>query len=256
MGTHVVTWLNSVDVPMFVSRNQLKKRKSLPTAINDWCLDSGGFTEIGNYGLWRTTVEEYESEVLRLMSIGKMQWCAPQDWMCEPLMLLKTGLTVQEHQQRTVENFLELRSRRLPVIPVLQGWQIDDYVRCVEMYARAGVDLTSEATVGLGSVCRRQATNEIFEITRELAGYGLRLHGFGVKMSGLSKYGQFLVSADSMAWSFGGRMSPDKSCEKNNCANCLHYALSWREKVLARIAMCEPIFQDRLDFEECVMADG
>jgi hypothetical protein len=31
------------------------------------------------------------------------------DWMCEPFMLAKTGLSVREHQQRTVTNYLNPR---------------------------------------------------------------------------------------------------------------------------------------------------
>ena len=58
--------------------------------------------------------------------------------------------------------------------------------------------------VGLGSVCRRQATAEIDFITDELAGLGLRLHGFGVKALGLRQYADRHVSADSLAWSLRG----------------------------------------------------
>ena len=51
-------------------------------------------------------------------------WAAPQDWMCEPAIIAKTGLAVVEHQRRTVTNFLELQALApdLPFIPVLHGW--------------------------------------------------------------------------------------------------------------------------------------
>ena len=60
--------------------------------------------------------------------IGGLEWAAPMDWMCEPFMLAKTGLTVAEHQARTVANYLELRSLapELPFVPVLQGWSLDN----------------------------------------------------------------------------------------------------------------------------------
>src|SRR5262249_10265542 len=142
--------------------------------------------------------------------IGGLRWAAPQDFMCEPYVLAKTGLTIAEHQRRTVASFLDLRDRApdLPFIPVLQGWTLDDYRRCIELYARVGTDLTRAPVVGLGSVCRRQATAELETITRTLAGLGIRLHGFGVKTGGLDRYGRFLVSADSMAWSFAARRKP------------------------------------------------
>jgi len=48
----------------------------------------------------------------------------------------RPGLTVAEHQARTVANYLELHSLapELPFVPVLQGWSLDDCHRCVELY--------------------------------------------------------------------------------------------------------------------------
>ena len=56
-------------------------------------------------------------------------------------------LSVVDHQQRTVENFLQLRSLApdLPIIPVVQGWRLDDYLACVAMYAETGIDLAEGA---------------------------------------------------------------------------------------------------------------
>jgi hypothetical protein len=89
--------------------------------------------------------------------IGRLAWAAPQDWMCEPWIIAKTGLSIAEHQRRTVENYLTLRTLApdLPFIPVIQGWRRSDYLACVEMYVEAGVDLATAPVVGLGSVCRR-----------------------------------------------------------------------------------------------------
>ena len=35
------------------------------------------------------------------------------------------------------------RALGAPVIPVLQGWTLDDYLACVDLYASAGVDLAA-----------------------------------------------------------------------------------------------------------------
>lgn len=232
LGCYNAAWFKRLEIPLFVSRNRLIGRKTMPTALGTWALDSGGFTEVATHGRWRITAEQYADEVKRLQTIGNMDWCAPQDYMCEPPIVAKTGLTVEKHIQLTVENYLALKELDIPVIPVLQGWQLADYVACADLYRAHGVDLTAVRTVGLGSVCRRQATGEIEQITKELHSYGFRLHGFGVKTAGLHKYSQYLTSADSMAWSFGGRMTNDPHCSKRNCANCLHYALNWRTKVI------------------------
>lgn len=93
----------------------------------------------------------------------------------------------------------------------------------------AGIDLREFERVGLGSVCRRQATMEIFRVVYSLASQGLRLHGFGVKLQGLALCKDYLVSADSMAWSFAARREPPMRGHTGhkNCANCKIYAELW-----------------------------
>jgi len=158
--------------------------------------------------------------------------------MCEPFMLEKTGLTVREHQHRTTSNLLRLRDSGwgLPFIPVLQGWRVKDYLSHWEQYERAGVHLEDEPIVGVGSVCRRQATGEATAIFASLR--PLRLHGFGVKLSGLTRFGHFLTSCDSLAWSYEAWKQdarlPGHQTHKH-CGNCLDYALHWREGVIRRM---------------------
>lgn len=234
LGTDRVHWLKTVDVPLFVSRRCLMRYKSLPRAITTWALDSGGFTELSMFGEWRTSAATYAADIVRYKAeIGGLAWAAPQDWMCEPFMIQKTGLSIREHQRRTVSNFLELRQLGAPVIPVVQGYSLADYDQCVALYDAAGVDLAQQPLVGLGSVCRRQATDEIGHVCQLMHQLGItKLHGFGCKAGAIQRYGPLLASADSMAWSFGGRRNG--TCAfKSRCAHCLHYALEWRERVLS-----------------------
>jgi len=249
-------WLELVDVPLFVSHNRLSRRKRLPKARGAWSLDSGGFTELQNHGRWRIGPDQYIAAVRRYRDeIGHLRWAAPQDWMCEPIIIkggrvgpltfVGTGLSVPEHQRRTVENFLYLRDNApdLPFIPVLQGWTLSDYFDCIALYEQAGVDLASYPVIGLGSVCRRQATSEIGDITGALAAQGLRLHGFGVKKQGLERYDEHLVSADSQAWSKAARFAPKRpGCthRAKNCASCLSYALAWRADIVGDAAPAPP----------------
>jgi len=193
LGTHQVCWLGRTDVPLFVSHRRLALLGKLPKAAGRWALDSGGFSELSLYGRWETTPTQYATAIGRYHDqIRGLDWAAPQDWMCEPFMLAKTGRSIDWHQQATIDSYQWLNATvyGVDIIPVLQGWHLDDYLSHVDQYAAAGVDLTKARTVGLGSVCRRQATGEIAHIVRELAALGLRLHGFGVKTSGLSLYGR------------------------------------------------------------------
>ncbi len=238
VGAHQPHWLWRAGFPLFVSHRQLARRRGLRPASCRWALDSGGFTELSLHGRWVTGAEGYAAAVARYAeTIGGLDFAAPQDWMCEPHILARTGLSVREHQDRTVASYLELRrlAPDLPFIPVLQGWHLADYLRCVRLYAAAGVDLAAVPLTGLGSVCRRQSTAEIAVIVASLARLGIRLHGFGVKTSGLGRYGHLLVSADSMAWSYAARRLPAlPGCTGHkNCANCLAYATGWRSRILA-----------------------
>jgi hypothetical protein len=238
LGTHKPAWLKRTSVPLFVSRRSIADMRTPPRALGPWVLDSGGFTEIGTHGRWTVTARAYVDEVRRLRDdVGNLAWAAPQDWMCEPPMLHKTGLTVDEHQRRTVDNLLELRALApdLPIAPVLQGWEARDYVRCVELYADAGVDLVAEPIVGVGTVCRRQGTVDGVRVIHAIRGAapGIRLHGFGFKTKGLALLGSEIASADSMAWSYDARFNPPLPGHTHrSCANCMEYALLWRSRLL------------------------
>ncbi|MFE2532606.1 hypothetical protein [Streptomyces sp. NPDC059371] len=239
LGTHQPQWLGTANVPLFVSYRRLAGRRTLPRAIAPWALDSGGFTELSMHGAWRTPAHTYLAAVRRFRDeIGLMAWAAPMDWMCEPWITGLTGLSVGEHQRRTIDNFLHLRTAApdLPIIPVLQGWELDDYLTCADAYERAGIDLTAEPVVGLGSVCRRQATGQAAAIVTTLAARGLNLHGFGFKTLGLRSCGYALTSADSLAWSYDARRKPPLPGHSHkNCANCLPYALQWRTRTLTAL---------------------
>lgn len=251
LGAHQPGWLRTAGVPLFVSDSRLRRYRTLPRAVAPWALDSGGFTELQQNGRWTITATEYAARVRRYRDeVGSLEWAAPQDWMCESIVIsggrigrmhfVGTKLSVPIHQRYTVDNAVEL-SMIAPDLPwrrVLQGDTSDSYMRCADLYEQAGIDLTAEPLVGLGSVCRRQATGEIADIVRRLRERGItRLHGFGVKALGLKRYGHLLTSADSLAWSEDARRIGHPVCGTThprggkNCANCLPYALAWRERL-------------------------
>ena len=256
VGAHRPGWLETSPVPLCVAFHHLYARKrvgdAMPKAHGLWVLDSGAFTELQKHGEWRLDPDTYGGAVTRLIDdCGRPpQWVAIQDWMCEPWVIsggvhngirfAGTGLTVELHQELTVMSYVYLAREFyfVPWLPVLQGWTLQDYLRCVDMYAAAGVDLTEAPIVGLGSVCRRQNTSEIGTIVAALAARGLRLHGFGIKAQGLRQYAHLLASADSMAWSIDARWAksatrtPACRHEGPRCNNCLLYAVGWRDRLL------------------------
>ncbi len=252
LGIHVTGWLahsELADVPLFVSHQQLSKRKRLPRARGRWALDSGGFTELSKHGTWTITPESYVKAARRYRDeVGGLDWCAIQDWMCEAEILTKTGKTVREHQRLSVDSLLTLRDMapEMPWMAVLQGWSVSDYLHHIDMYSASGIDLLAEPVVGVGSVCRRQATEQAEYLIGRLHSLGLKIHAFGFKILGLRKVHRLIKSSDSMAWSFAARKDePLPGCLHKNCANCLKYALLWRSKMLQSLTR-PSLFQSRL----------
>ena len=110
LGTHQPNFLATAGVRLFVSHRRLAARKTLPRAAAGWALDSGGFSELSLYGDWRTTARDYNAAVRRYDDeIGKLEWAAIQDDMCEWEVLARTGLSIPEHQRRTVDSLCELQ---------------------------------------------------------------------------------------------------------------------------------------------------
>jgi hypothetical protein len=223
----------------FISRCRLARYRHLYAAKATWALDSGGFSELSKHGEWSITPRQYVSEIRRYAAeIGRMRWAAIMDWMCEPRVLAKTRRTVWDHQRLTVHSYLDLMSLAPEITwtPVIQGWTPPEYLRCVDLYAAHGIDLTRLEAVGVGSVCRRQATMEAYDIFKSLHALGIPLHGFGLKKAGLPFCAPFLTSADSLAWSFDARygLKRGQTCGEHSgsCANCYSYAYGWLHDML------------------------
>lgn len=257
-------------LPVCVTRSSLKDRVSIPKARGPVLFDSAsGFTELQRNGGYDFTPEAHVAFVRRVVEgLGRMpDAIATMDAMCEPWVIYGgwhkgryfhgtrkwRGMppdgpdedfesAVFKHLWWTITNYKKLvrLAPDLPWLVPLQGYHLHQYELCADMYEAAGVDLKAQPLIGLGSVCRREDTDEIEEIVAVMAARGYRLHGFGVKTDGLARYGLDLVSADSMAWSFGARkqgiLLPGHEGRHKNCANCLEYALQWREGVLDKLA--------------------
>jgi hypothetical protein len=216
----------------FISVNRLRGRKSA-FKVGDWIMDSGAFTEISTHGHYRHAVADYAAEIRRWKDNGNLLAAVSQDWMCEPWIIQKTGLSVAEHQRLTVERYDELLAENTGVyiLPVLQGYAPEDYVRHIRMY---GERLKPGAWVGVGSVCKRNGDQSaiarvLIAIKQERP--DLLLHGFGLKKTALSSdfITDQLHTADSMAWSFHAR-------KQGRNANSWREAMRWTTEILTRPA--------------------
>lgn len=200
-----------------ISINRVRGRKK-PVNCDEVIVDSAAFRELELYGAYRHSVDEFADELYRLHTTGvvKIAIAVAQDYMCEPFMLAKTGLTILDHQRLTIERYDALKAALderfggecpFPVMPVLQGYAPSDYARHIKMYSDR---LKLGMWVGVGSVCKRNGEPErIVEVLAAIHAVrpDLLLHGFGVKMTALlhSAIRDLLYSADSMAWSYAAR---------------------------------------------------
>lgn len=235
LGTPREAWLEyDTQIPFFISYRILRRKKNFKKVKMNWCLDSGGFTELSLYSKWTIDRDKYLDDCFTYYEeMGNVDFFCPQDWMCKPHILKNTQKTIQEHQQLTIDSYLYLKSSGLPFIPILQGWSIDDYLQHMRMYETVGIDLTKESTVGVGSICRRQGTEEINNLIKILSKH-INIHAFGAKIKGLTMFKDFIKSSDSMAWGTRARYSKDKffeDCKHKRCTCCYKYAQQWYWKI-------------------------
>jgi hypothetical protein len=197
IGGHHANRLSTWGVPMCVSRSALTGRATLPRAAEAWVYDSGAFSELGDHGGWTIGPHAYVRELRQFRDgIGHLVWAGPQDWMCEPDMIARTGLSVREHIDRTVGNFVNLMAEDpgVDIIPTIQGWRPAEYEACLDLYDKRGVRLADYPLVGVGSVCRRKSVKDVQAVLATVAAAGLRLHGFGQKTQALETCAEYLAS--------------------------------------------------------------
>ena len=209
----------------FVSVHALERRKS-GFPVNEWILDSGAFSTIKRHGGYPEPVSAYAARIRQFSRCGTLLAAVSQDYMCEPAMLTRTGLTVADHQRLTIERYDALLAENcggVSIMPVLQGYDPFDYAGHLCDY---GSRLKQGMWVGVGSICKRNANSATIETVLSAIKFwrpDLRLHGFDIKATALqSRVVQSLLeSADSMAWSFAARF---EGRDPNNIKEGIAYA--------------------------------
>lgn len=205
-----------------ISVNRLATRKSGFT-VGEWILDSGAFTSVTKHGGYKpSSLPSYASQVIRWSGNGNLLAAVSQDYMCEPFVLNRTGMTIADHQRLTIYRYKALRKivpTAIPLMPVLQGYAPIDYVSHIRQYGNL---LSQGLWVGVGSVCKRNSSTGAVEavltaIAKERP--DLKLHGFGLKLTALQSeiVQNLLHSSDSMAWSFAARRQGRSSHDINEC---------------------------------------
>ena len=213
-GVFVLKHAEKVDYA-FISINRLigvNRRKS-DFSCKTWIMDSGAFSQVCNSGDHVLSPLEYACQIKRWSRCGILLRAVSQDYMCEDFILEKSGKSVLEHQEMTIERYdqllagMDLIDCDVGIMPVIQGYSPESFQECVCMY---GSRLKQNQWVGVGSIASRAKEPElvldVLDAIREVRP-DLRLHGFGVKVRCLQdeRIRNHLFSADSMAWSFAAR---------------------------------------------------
>lgn len=239
----------------------------------DWALDSAGFTAMlqwarkgtqpGIAGIYPWTLSQY----ITLASMTSPSWWSQVDFCVEneiagnqsdvdyrvnatATLLEATLRFMYEWQNELAKSCSSTVVANLlkPPVPILQGYSVGDYLRCLDMMSavwdRWTPWLAAPKLIGLGSVCRRHLHHPqhgLFPILMGLEGNlptGSRLHLFGVKGTCLEeiKHLPWIASTDSMSWDFSSRVKARQA----RCSNTIQHRSTemsrWMTAAAKRIA--------------------
>lgn len=201
--------------------------RHFPKTANMTWLDFGGYSFFSRgHADYPFSVEAALCLVARI----KPNYYASLDYPCEPSISDAIDhVPVRERIHRTVQRADEMAQWDTQVtgtmVPVIQGYHLEDYTYCMDLYQQAGL---IRPYMAIGSVCARSDDSEIVTLIRNLyheaRERGIkRLHYFGLKVTeALKTMNGFIWSRDSaVAMIYGqqaglpdGRRYPRGQAEK------------------------------------------
>lgn len=241
----------------------------------DWALDSAGFTAMnlwkskgtqpGMAGIYPWSYEAY----VELATLLKPTWWASSDCCCEEeiagnkdevdfrlrataTLLEGTLRVVYKWQNQLAKEMSEsaIRNMITPPVPVIQGWEVDDYLRSYdqirEVWSRWEPWLAPPVLMGVGSVCRRHLTDRrhgLYAILEALDRHidpGTSLHYFGIKGHSLKRIKMMprISSVDSMAYDYGARVKALATKQSNTMAHRSAEMTRWMQAALKKASPC------------------
>lgn len=159
------------------------RRKRFPRGSGLRFLDCGGFTMLNRCGTYPFTTVNF----MNLVAFLRPDYYVPLDYPCEPGISRQLGLMTNEQRiEKTVENAVEMVHWEGHVggrmLPVIQGYTLGEYKRCIDLHVQAG---TMRDYMAVGSMCRRIEDSELHKLIVGISEYvGVsKLHFFGLKLS-------------------------------------------------------------------------
>ncbi|HNB04652.1 MAG TPA: hypothetical protein PKV97_01880 [Thauera aminoaromatica] len=205
----------------------------------DCALDSAGFVRGLSGYPW--SVEQY----VELAAGSSWAWWAQMDLPCEAAIAPDRETVVRRviesaalfrrcaaaaETARQASAFL--RETFADPMPVLQGRRLEDYQRSIELLSPL------PALVGVGSMCTRpihgpEGLVPIVEGLHQLLPASVQLHLFGVKgpaLAALERFGDRILSVDSMAYDIHARKTAHREQVSNTVARRTSVMLDWISK--------------------------
>ena len=183
-------------------------RTRLPEGFPDQLiLDSGGYSFFSRWGDYPFSIEDYVSLAHLLQDQYPLYRVATLDYPCEPDINRSHLMTNEDRITKTVYNAVSCydADKTLPWLPVIQGYTLDEYLHCVDLYNEAGIISDYWA---VGSLCSRKgelrSIKYLLTNLKELALSNVKVHAFGLNIPYIKDPQIFdlLYSSDSAAWTF------------------------------------------------------
>lgn len=204
-------------------------------------LDSGGFVAAVRYRGFPWTVRAY----LDLCAAAPWAWFASMDLCVEPEVAADRDEVLDRISGTVRLNRDCLREARLRgiadrFVPVIQGWRVDDYLRCLDLMP----DLDEFPIVGVGSMCRRHVEGPtgvlqvVHELDQALGDSPARLHLFGLKSQGMEAVRAHprVWGFDSQAYGVAARQDARKARASKSNAYLAAVMERWCERQRERLA--------------------
>jgi len=239
--------VTSIKYP-YVLINYMTKNNRPPPSVRILFVDCGGFPSSFLYGGYTSSDEDY----LRYVKNVNATMFALRDYPCEPQILQKYNVTPIDQIHKTLDNHLKLLEliEKFNVfsrpIPVIQGWELDEYLYCLDLFKEHGLIFDY---IAIGSLCRHSATKTIRKIIltlrKELPRW-VKIHAFGVKLNVLKDKATWdaLYSVDSSAWDFWARFEKLKSNERES------KTLETLKEYLQKISKLKTLFEKQTDMKK------
>jgi hypothetical protein len=180
----------------FWKNGKFRGKPRFPKTMQKLFLDSGGYQAFTRFGSYPFQVEDYARYIKDVCP----NFAATMDFPCEPQLSLGT---VEERIRKTVSSAKALAKllENVELVMVLQGYQRQDYLSCIDLYEKEDLNLDY---VAVGSLCRRKSIKEIYKILEAIMKVlpNSKIHGFGLSLSAVKDFSifQLIDSFDTQAW--------------------------------------------------------